>query len=96
MSGGEYNNLGHHVYIRNGDGTYDEIGQMPEIPKFAEGGIVNNSKILCLVNGESYEIPFKINPKAMHKLKRTIMKGMGFTNNYLKMHGLPMFRRYRK
>lgn len=35
MGGGEYNNLGHYVYIRNEDGTYDEIGQMPEIPKFA-------------------------------------------------------------
>lgn len=96
MGGGEYNNLGHHVYIRNEDGTYDEIGQMPEIPKFAEGGIVNNAKIPFLGHGESYEIPLKIKPKSMYKLKRSIMTGIGFTNNYLKMHGLPMFRRYGK
>ena len=96
MVGGEYNNLGHHVYIRNEDGTYDETGQMPEIPKFSEGGIVNNAKIPFLGHGESYEIPLKIKPKSMYKLKRSIMTGIGFTNNYLKMHGLPMFMRYGK
>ena len=95
MGGGEYNNLGHYVYLKNEDGTYEEVGEVPKIPvmpEFTTGGVVDNSEI-SFVEQSGFEMEFKgiINIKALGVLGLFVV-----SNNYRKMHGLPMRRKVRR
>lgn len=89
MSGGEYNNLGHHVYIRNEDGTYDEICTLSEI----DTEKINENEENIIVRQEPLEIEcsFLFDGKALEKFGIYLIN-----NNWRKMHGLPMRRRHRK
>lgn len=92
MGGGEYNNLGHYVYLKNEDGTYDEVGELPAMPELSTGGVIDNSESL-FVEQSGFEMEFKstFNVRALEKIGIFIRP-----NNYWKMHGKPMRRKVRR
>lgn len=86
MGDEEYNNLGHHVYIRNEDGDYDELLPVKTIADPSET-IESVSEAFLKFSKAAMEFTVAYNDLLTHLLP---------TNNWRKMHGLPMRRKIRK
>ena len=86
MGGGEYNNLGHYMYIRNEDGIYDELLPVKMIAEPSEA-IKSVSEAFLKFGEASIEFSVVCNDLFAYLLP---------TNNWRKMHGLPMRRKIRK
>lgn len=83
------NELDYKIMMYTKDGQY--IGVVDEIKEITHTKESNENFDFVNLNNE-YEIEFKIKPRYLRKLKRLFMYQ---SNNYRRMHGIPMIRTIR-